>query len=129
MRSAAASFLLSVLAVSDMGCSLTTLFNQWVQTITNYRVNMRMYNVYTCKIHLFLTYMFHQLSKMTLSFISIQRVISVYLPLKAKTICSRGNTIKVWTGITILLARFNSMTFFLVRYDSNNRSFRGLLLW
>ena len=125
MRSAAASFLLSVLAVSDMGCLLTTLLNQWVQTITNYRVNMRMYNVYTCKIHLFLTYLFHQLSTMTLSFITIQRVISVYLPLKAKTICSRGNTIKFWTGIAILLAGFNSMTFFLVRYDPNNRSFSG----
>ena len=125
MRSAAASFLLSVLAVSDMGCLLTTLLNQWLQTITNYRVNMRMNNVYTCKIHLFLTYLFHQLSTMTLSFITIQRVISVYLPLKVKIICSHGDTIKVWTGIVILLAGFNSMAFFLVRFDSNNRSFNG----
>ena len=125
MRIAAASFLLSVLAVSDMGCLLTTLLNQWLQTITNYRVNMRMYNVYACKIHLFLTYLFHQLSTMTLSFITIQKVISVYLPLKAKIICSRGNTIKVWTGVAILLAGFNSMAFFLVRFDSIDRSYSG----
>ena len=125
MRSAAVSYLLSVLAVSDMGCLLTTLLNHWLQTITDYRVNIRMYNVYTCKIHLFLTYLFNQLSTMTLSFITIQRLISVYLPLKAKIICSRSNTIKVWTGIAILLAGFNSMAFFLVRYDSNNRSYSG----
>ena len=62
---------------------------------------------------------------MTLSFITIQRVISVYVSVKSKIICSRGNTIKVWTGVAILLAGFNSMAFFLVRYDSNNRSFSG----
>ena len=117
MRSAATSFLLSVLAVSDMGCLLTTLLNQWLRMVTNYTVDMRTYNIHTCRVHYILTFLFHHLSTMTLSFLTTQRVISVYLPLKAKIICSRGNTIIVWTGIAILLAGFNSMAFFIINFE------------
>ena len=119
MRSAATSFLLSALAVSDMGCLLTTLLNQWLRIFTDFTVNMRAHNIHTCRVHYFPTFLCHHLSTMTLSFLTIQRAISVYLPLKAKIICSHGNTIKVWTGIAILLAGFNSIAFFTMTFESD----------
>ena len=118
MRSSGASFLLSALAVSDLGCLLTELVNNWVKEITSFKVNIRGHNIHTCRLHIFLTFLFHHLTPMTLVFLTVQRVICVYLPLKAKVICSRGNIIKVWTAIAILYVSFNSIAFFLVSYDT-----------
>ena len=59
----------------------------------------------------------HHLSTRTLSFLTIQRSISVYVPLKAKIICSCGNFIKVWTANAILLAAFNSMAFVIINFE------------
>ena len=118
MRTSGACFLLSALAVSDMGCLLTELLNNWVKEVTGSKVNIRGYNIHTCRLHVFLTFLCHHLSPMTLMFLTVQRVICVYLPLKAKVICSRSKVIKMWLVIAILFAGFNSMAFFTVTFDT-----------
>ena len=112
MRSSAVSFLLSVLAVSDTGCLCTAMVSQWILVITDFTMSIRAYNIYICRIEVFLEYTFRHLSPTTLMLVSAQRIISVYMPFKAKIICSRSNTIKVWSVIAGTIIALNSLAFF-----------------
>ena len=47
------------------------------------------------------------------------------MPLKAKVICSRGNTIKAWSAIAILFVGLNTMTFFTVTYESDFAAYKS----
>ena len=107
MRTSATSFLLSALAVCDTGCLLTEVLNSWVSDMTHSQVEMRKYNIHTCRAHIFFTFMFHHMSPVTLIYLTIQRVVCVYVPLKAKIFCSRDNTVKVWFSTFTLFAVFH----------------------
>ena len=84
MRESATSFLLSALAVCDTGCLLTEILNGWVSHITQSEIQMRKYNIHTCRAHIFLTFLFHHMSPVTVIFLTIQRVICVYVPLEGQ---------------------------------------------
>ena len=114
MRTSATRFLLSALAVCDTGCLLTQVLNKWVSDITQSEIQMRKYNIHTCRAHTFLTFLFHHMSPVTVIFLTIQRVICVYVPLKAKIICSRDNIAKAWFANFIVFLTFNLVISFKV---------------
>jgi hypothetical protein len=53
-----------------------------------------------------------QLSSWTVVLLTAERVISVWLPLKCKELCSRRRVIGVWCGIFVLLCGCNLHFFF-----------------
>lgn len=95
-------FLLSVLAVVDTGVLYTGLLRIWVLTMS--KVDIRLQSNISCKIHVFLTYAFPQLSSWTLLLVTVDRVVSVAIPLKSKDICTLRRMVCVWliTTFTIL---------------------------
>ena len=54
----------------------------------NFKIDIRSINVFTCKIHVFLTYFLGHLSSLMICTISIDRVISVVFLNKAKVLCT-----------------------------------------
>ncbi len=85
-RRAPSSFVLSILALVDSGVLLTGLFRHWIRGITSGRLDIRWINLFTCKTHYFFTYFTRQLSSWTLVLVTVERLMSVVIPLKARQI-------------------------------------------
>lgn len=67
----------------------------------NFHVDIRGLNMFTCKMHVFLTYFLTYLSSLLLSSISIDRVISVMFLHKAKLYCTPRVAFMVTVGLVV----------------------------
>jgi hypothetical protein len=67
----------------------------------NFLSDIRSFNLFTCKVHVFLTYFLTYLSSLLFSSISIDRVISVMFLHKAKLYCTPQVAFKVTIGLVI----------------------------
>lgn len=87
------------------GVNLAVLYVTMVRVIMEFNFNsdIRILNLFICKIHVFLTYFLSHLSSFLLCTISVDRVISVMFLRKAKDLC----TPRVAFYITIGLVIFN----------------------
>lgn len=85
--------------------NLVLIYVTYVRMVmdTYFGRDIRTINMYTCKIHLFLTYFLGHLSSLLLSMISIDRVISVIFLHKSKILC----TPKIAISVTLVLTVFN----------------------
>lgn len=110
-RRAPSSFVLSALALVDTGVLLTGLSRNWISAITNGRVDIRQLSLVNCKIHFFFTYFLKQLSPWTLVLMTIERLVSVISPMKAREICSRRRMVIAWFVIVAGLFALNSYAF------------------
>ncbi|CAH1781550.1 unnamed protein product [Owenia fusiformis] len=112
MNKNASSIYLAALAIFDTGVLLVGLGRQWSRNM--FAFDIRATHEWACKIHIFFTYMFIDLSAWMLVCVTIDRVILVYLPLKAKSICTRKKTIIVICLVTLFLVGVNCHWFFTV---------------
>ncbi len=116
-RRAPSSFVLSALALVDSAVLLTGLFRHWIRGITSGRLDIRWINLFTCKTHYFFTYFTRQLSSWTLVLMTVERLMSVVIPLKAREICNRRRMMAAWFVIFASLFALNS------------HAFRTLMIW
>ena len=85
MRVKSTSVFLIGLAVVDTVVLYTGLLRWWIRKLT--RIDIR--QLVDCRIHILLTYAFVQLSAWILVLVTIERVISVFFPLKSREIITR----------------------------------------
>ena len=117
MRASGVNLILTVLAMADLCLLYTSLLRAWVLFLTKGAVDMRAFNIHACRVHMFFTYFSVQLSPMTLALMTVERVVSVCAPLRAREWCSRGNTIKALAGLVVLLAGFDLVLFVSVTFE------------
>ena len=114
-KKSSTGFILSALAVVDTGMLNTGLLRHWIMLLTDYYLDVRALTNGSCKAHFFFTYLFAQLSPMTISMMTIDRVISVMLPFRVREICSRRNIGIAWGVIASSLLALNAHFFWTVK--------------
>ncbi|CAH1795610.1 unnamed protein product [Owenia fusiformis] len=106
LRKTTWSLYLIVLAVCDTIVLFTGLFRQWFWRITPSSIDVRALSNTGCKIHTFLTYTCTQYSSWILVALTFERFVTVYFPLRSKTLCTRKTSISslaVFLGLIISL--------------------------
>ncbi|CAH1800930.1 unnamed protein product [Owenia fusiformis] len=121
MKQANMSIYLSALAVSDTGALIIGLGHPWLSVLFNF--DIRKTHEWACKIHVFFTYLFIDLSAWMLVSVTIDRVIFVYLPLRARSICTRRNAIIVINLVVLIIIGINCNLLFTIGYRGNSRCF------
>ena len=109
-KSSSTSFILSALALCDIGVLDTGLLYWWLWYA--FGIEVRAFSKYGCKIHALLTYYTHHLASWTLILLTLERTISVKLPFKCKQLCSRKRIVIIWIIIAIVLFGLNFHFFF-----------------
>ena len=115
MRASGVNLILTVLAMADLCLLYTGLLRNWVLFVSRGGLDLRAINIHTFRIHMFLTFLARELSSMTLTVMTIERVISVCAPLRAREWCSRWTTIKALAGMITILAGMNITTLYRLR--------------
>ena len=102
-RLTSTGFLLTALAFSDMTVLYTGALRQWL--IVMFSLDVREMSTASCKIQSFCTYYSVHLSAWTLVLITIERLLSVIIPTRFNTVCSRKRMVLGWilTAAILLL--------------------------
>ena len=109
-RSTPAGFLLTALAVADVGVVSTSAGYIWINGITGY--DIRLISLFSCKCHVFFTYISVHVSAWTLALLTIVRTVCVTKPMKVKQIFSLKNTIIVWATVALALTGLDLSLFY-----------------
>ena len=99
-------FTLSALAVVDTGLLVFGLLRQWLWELMSH--DPRSQNRFLCKTMHFGIYFFGQLSPWTIVLLTLERVVSIYKPLKARTLCSTRRVVVTWLLMAAMLFAINS---------------------
>ncbi len=105
-RHSSTGFLLSTLGVLDTLSLLTGLLRRWVLALTDNAVDVRLTGSVGCAIHYFLTYASQGLGSWTVVVFTVERAVSVTVPLRAKQLCSRGRMVCVWAVAATVVSGF-----------------------
>lgn len=98
------SIILSCLALADTMVLYSGLLRHWIRVIRVNRADIRTLTTFSCKLNVFFTYLSNQLAPSYLLTMTIERVISVFLPLKCREICTRKRmAIAVAAQTTIII--------------------------
>ena len=109
LRKYTTSVYLTMLACVDTAVLYTGLSRQWVLAVFN--TDLRFLTSGLCKLHLFLMYFLVQLEAWILVCVSIERLVAVWLPLKAQRIFTRRFARIQMTGILFGLFILSSHLF------------------
>ena len=109
-RSTPAGFLLTALAFADVGVVSTSAGYIWIKGFTGY--DIRLISPFSCKCHVFFTYISVHVSAWTLALLTIVRTVCVTKPIKVKQIFSLKNTIIVWAMVTLALTGLDLSLFY-----------------
>ncbi|CAH1797158.1 unnamed protein product, partial [Owenia fusiformis] len=110
MRKTTSSFYLTFLAVCDCLVLICGLGRQW--GIYQWGKDIRYLHPWACKLSLFLTYTFIDISAWLLVAVTIDRAITVYKPLHARRISTKKNASIAITIIVILIIGINAQQLF-----------------
>ncbi|ELT87186.1 hypothetical protein CAPTEDRAFT_194828 [Capitella teleta] len=99
------ALLLAALAIADIGVLYTGLLRHLIKVHAG--VDIRVYSRGSCKVHYFFTYLFPHLSSWTLVLVTLERLMSLWIPLRVKEICSLRRMTAVWLGMTTVLVAVN----------------------
>ena len=124
-KNSSTGFLLSCLAVVDTGMLNTGLLRHWIRMITDNWIDVRALTLGSCKVHYFFTYYLKMVSPMTVTLMTMERVISVVWPLKVKEICSRRRIKIVWFSLAIFLVIANGHGFWTMDIFYEERPHEG----
>ena len=111
-KSSSTSFLLSTLALCDVLVLNTGLMRWWL--IHAFQIDVETLSKYGCKVHSLFTYFSHQIASWTLVLLTVERTISVLIPLRCHEFCNKRRLIPIWIGIAVILFCFNIHFFFSV---------------
>ena len=104
LPSIATTLSFTYLAVVDMIVLVFGLLDLW---LIYYGIFLKDFNHTWCAIHTWLIYVGVSLSSWALVFITIQRTISIYLPLKNVSIATKSNTLIGLSVMTVLICGLN----------------------
>ena len=108
-RQASMRFTLSALALVDTGLLVFGLLRQWLWEVLGR--DPRGDNVFLCKTLYFGVYFFGQLSPWTIVLLTLERLVSIFRPLKAKTMCNTRRVVTSWILTAAILTVINLHTF------------------
>ena len=106
----ATRLLLVCLAVADTCCLYTGALRRWLKH--TFSLEVRDLSNASCVGHVFLVYYFLQMSSWILSLVSLERLVSVMLPVRAKTLCTVQVTAAALVCVAVFLI-FHNFIFFL----------------
>lgn len=86
MRTSTTMFYLTILSFGDLFVLYTGLFRFWLQHA--FKLDLRLLSDFGCKVHAFLVYFSLDFTTWILVAVTVDRCVSVALPLKAKRYCS-----------------------------------------
>lgn len=95
----------TALAIADLVVLHTGLTRQWM--IYNFDVDIRLTNNFLCKTNYFVVYLSLQMSSWTLVLITIERMVIVQFPHKARVFCTRPRALKAILLVFIVLVLVN----------------------
>ena len=104
-RESGSGFLLTALTVVDMLALGVGALHAWILALFN--IDLRLFTVQGCRVHVYFTYLTVHLSAWTLSLITLERLIAVTRPLQVAWLCTRKRLAVGWATITITLALTN----------------------
>ncbi|KAH9525744.1 hypothetical protein Btru_002242 [Bulinus truncatus] len=115
------SVYLTFLAVVDAGTVISGLTPRFLLAIGGYDVRSRTEK--SCQSHIFIMYLFTQLSAWTLALVTGERVISIVRPHKVKVLCTKTKSAAALVVATILVGLTNVPIFFIFgRYSIPEKS-------
>ncbi len=110
-RKVPVSFVLGALALVDIGVLLTSLLRHWIRAVTDDSLDIRSLTLAGCQLHFLFSYMLRQLSSWTLVLVTLERLICIVAPLRARDYCNRKRMVAAWIVIVLCLFAINSHTF------------------
>ena len=99
-KSSSISFLLATLALCDVLVLNTGLMRWWL--FYTFDIDVRTLSNYGCKVHYLFTYYSHQIASWTLVLLTVERTISVILPLRCRELCNKRRIVPVWVAIAVI---------------------------
>ena len=109
LRVKSTSAFLIGLAVVDTLVLFTGLLRWWISELLS--IDIRIFSLVGCKTHIFLTYAAIHCSAWILVAVTIERFISVFLPMKSRQICTRHRAIVSMVAIIVFLTALNAHFF------------------
>lgn len=106
MRKHTSSLYLTVLALTDILVLCVGLLRQWVLYVFDW--DFREYSEAACKFHIFLTYLVIDFSAWILVALTIERVMLVWIPQKARGKCTKNVAMVTMITILVFLVCLNS---------------------
>ena len=108
-RSTAFGILLMLLCLMDMGVLSTSLLRHCLRGLTSNGVQVRNMCQWCCKIHVYLTYVFAEMSPWTLCLVTLERTLAVTCPLKKEHLFTKRRMFAAWLTIFVLVTSFNAV--------------------
>ena len=106
IKTSTTALYLTFLAASDLCVLYTGLLRHWIRYVFNY--DLRQLSEVVCKIHIWLVYSSLDFSAWIIIAFTLERVISVWCPISAKTKCSRKYATALLITILLFLLALNS---------------------
>lgn len=124
IRTSTTSLFLTVLAFSDLLVLYSGLLRQWI--IYLFDTDVRKLSEVGCKLNIWLVYSSLDFSAWILIAVTLERVISAWLPHKARTVCTKLSATAFLISIGVLILCLNSHLMygmvFKYSYDENGNS-------
>jgi hypothetical protein len=111
-RGTSTGFLMTALALADIGVVSTSAAHIWIIGVLHY--DIRICSVWICKCHTFMTYLTVHISAWTLALVAVERAVCVCMPFRYKIVFSFRRAVIVWGITTALLAGINSHILWIV---------------
>lgn len=106
IRSSTTALYLTVLAFSDLLVLYSGLLRQWIRFLFN--EDVRHVSQFGCKLNIWLVYSSLDFSAWILIAVTLERVISAWLPHNAKTVCTRKSAAAFLISIGVFVLVLNS---------------------
>lgn len=119
LRTKPSSLIYSILALTDTAVLYTGLLRYWISEVWD--IDLREQSSFSCKTHLFITYLLGHLSACYLMLLTVERTISVYFPLHCKMLCSKRRMVLAIVISTLVETGFNMHYFFTQEWRQGRR--------
>ena len=106
-RRAPSSFILSALACADTGVLLCGFLRHAITAHTDFDVDIRQLSEASCWIHVFSSYYLKDLASWSLVLLTVERMVSVKWPFKAKELISKTRMVIAWLAVALVLFLLN----------------------
>lgn len=106
IRSSTTALYLTVLAFSDLFVLYTGLLRQWL--IYLFDKDVRKLGSFGCKLNIWLVYSSLDFSAWILIAVTLERVVSAWLPHNAKIVCTKKNAVTVLISIGVFIIGLNA---------------------
>nr|KAG5700733.1 hypothetical protein BaRGS_029098 [Batillaria attramentaria] len=99
MKRSAMPVFLTALAVSDMSLLYTGLLRRWIMNM--FDLDIRALNYVVCKVHTWLVYATVIVSAWLLTFMTVERALSVWVPYRVSLLCTRRKACVIIAAVVL----------------------------